>query len=195
MQPEQDIVSGSLVLRVVLLCWLFTAIIVGETGVLSLLPMPALQVIILVLTLAVLAAFRSWGAFHDWILGSDPRRLIAFHLTRFVGIYFLILYAQGKLPYEFAIPAGYGDIVVAALATGLLFIPQSSPSFRGSVLAWNVIGLADIIIVVFIAAKLGMQSPESMHALTELPLSLLPTFLVPLIIATHLLIFLRIARG
>jgi hypothetical protein len=32
-----------------------------------------------------------------------------------------------------------------------------------------------------------------MKALTQFPLALLPTFLVPIIIATHLLIFFRLA--
>jgi hypothetical protein len=34
-----------------------------------------------------------------------------------------------------------------------------------------------------------------MRALTRLPLSLLPTFLVPLLLASHLLIGVRLARG
>jgi hypothetical protein len=33
-----------------------------------------------------------------------------------------------------------------------------------------------------------------MRALTHLPLSLLPTFLVPLIIASHVVIFARLSR-
>ena len=59
---------------------------------------------------------------------------------------------------------------------------------------WNVVGLVDILMVVVTAARLGLSEPASMRALTVLPLSLLPTFLVPLIIATHILIFARIRR-
>ena len=62
-------------------------------------------------------------------------------------------------------------------------------------LIWNTIGLIDIIFVVFSALRFGLQDWQSMHALRELPLSLLPTFLVPLIIASHLLIFVRLARA
>jgi hypothetical protein len=39
-----------------------------------------------------------------------------------------------------------------------------------------------------------MLDPASMQALLVLPLSLLPTFLVPLIIASHVLIFARLRR-
>jgi hypothetical protein len=48
--------------------------------------------------------------------------------------------------------------------------------------------------VILTAATQGLADPPSMRALLELPLSLLPTFLVPLIIASHLLIFVRLLR-
>ena len=60
-------------------------------------------------------------------------------------------------------------------------------------LVWNIAGFADILFVVSTAARLGLAEPQSMKALTEFPLALLPTFLVPIIIATHLLIFFRLA--
>ena len=44
------------------------------------------------------------------------------------------------------------------------------------------------------AARLAAADPSSMRALLRLPLSLLPTFLVPLLIATHVWIFVRLAR-
>jgi len=57
-----------------------------------------------------------------------------------------------------------------------------------------VLGLADILFVVVTAARLGVADPESMAALLQLPLSLLPTFLVPLIIASHVILGVRLAR-
>ena len=44
------------------------------------------------------------------------------------------------------------------------------------------------------AARLGLADRESMAALVRLPLSLLPTFLVPLIIASHVVLGVRLAR-
>src|SRR5437868_4690458 len=62
-------------------------------------------------------------------------------------------------------------------------------------LFWKNLGFTDILFVVSTAARLGLADPQSMKALTRLPLALLPTFLVPIIIATHLLLFFRLAVG
>ncbi len=59
---------------------------------------------------------------------------------------------------------------------------------------WNALGLADILGVVFSATRLSLANPESMRALLRFPMSLVPTFLVPLIIASHLLIFSRLRK-
>jgi hypothetical protein len=42
-------------------------------------------------------------------------------VTRFVGAYFLVVYYRdAALPRAFAVPGGWGDIIVATLALGLL---------------------------------------------------------------------------
>src|SRR5256885_15852628 len=41
-------------------------------------------------------------------------------LFRSVGVYFLVLYGRGELPFDFAVPGGWGDIAVATLALGLI---------------------------------------------------------------------------
>jgi hypothetical protein len=89
---------------------------------------------------------------------------------------------------------GLGDIVVAVLA--LAMVSALCTEFAKTLsLIWNTIGLIDIVFVVFSALRFGLKNWQSMHALRELPLSLLPTFLVPLIIASHVLIFVRLIRA
>ena len=124
----------------------------------------------------------------------DLRSLVLLHVTRFVGIYFLVLYRRGQLPYDFAVPGGIGDIIVAALALPLALAPLADTTRQRAMRIWNIIGLVDIVLVVLTATRLNLADPTQMHALTYLPLSLLPTFLVPLIIATHIVIFVRLAR-
>ncbi|MEO8140652.1 MAG: hypothetical protein ABI742_13445, partial [Gemmatimonadota bacterium] len=107
-------------------------------------------------------------------------------------IYFLVLYGRGELPFAFAVPGGWGDIAIATGALILVLLVPDLAARRGLVLLWNLLGLADILFVVVTAARLALADPNSMAALQRLPLSLLPTFLVPIIIASHLLLFTRL---
>jgi hypothetical protein len=127
-------------------------------------------------------------AFRNWSLRIDIRLLIGLHLVRFVGVYFLYLYTRQELPYGFAVWGGMGDIAVAALA---LFVIRFA-NFRPGLIAWNIVGLADILGVAAIAARSEMQSPGSMHQLDKFPLILLPTLVVPLVIFTHVLMLMRV---
>jgi hypothetical protein len=122
----------------------------------------------------------------------ELRWFVLLHLTRFVGFYFFLLCSRGELPFAFAGPAGWGDIIVAALA--ILLLALSDARNWSMLIIWNTIGLTDILFVVMTALRLGLEDWQSMHALREFPLSLLPTFLVPLIIVSHVLIFFRAAR-
>jgi hypothetical protein len=54
---------------------------------------------------------------------------------------------------------------------------------------WNIAGLIDIVFVAFVALHFGLTDWKSMAPLREFPLMLLPTFFVPLIIVSHVLIF------
>jgi len=65
---------------------------------------------------------------------------------------------------------------------------------RTALVAWNLLGLADIIGVAATAARDEAAVPGSMHLLDRFPLILLPTCIVPLIIVTHGLMLVRAAR-
>lgn len=148
-------------------------------------------------TLTALALVACWKIppVRGWVVNVDLRWLALFHFTRFfAGAYFLLLCQRGELPCGFAGPAGWGDIIVAVLAL-VVVVAMRTRFAKTLLLIWNTIGLIDIIFVVFSALRFGLKDWQSMHALRELPLSLLPTFLVPLIIASHVLIFVRLTRA
>jgi hypothetical protein len=69
-----------------------------------------------------------------------------------------------------------------------------------AILAWNVLGIADLIDAVGLGV---ISSPGSLHLIAEapgsaivatLPWLLIPAFIVPLLAATHLAIFHRLRR-
>ena len=175
--------------------WFVAAVIVGASGAFFQLTSPGPQLVLVVLTIALVAAGIAVPTFRSWLEVVELRTVLALHLTRFIGIYFLALYARGLLPFQFAVVGGWGDIVVAATALAFLVLTREPADHAGLLWVWNLCGLADIVFVVIAAARMGMANPASMAPLRTLPLSLLPTFLVPLIIASHLLISWRLARA
>ena len=178
---------------VVGIVWLLVAIALGASGHVATWRPPTPQLVLIGLTVALLAAFAVSSRFRRWLRGLDLRWLIALHLTRFVGFYFLLLYYRDRaLPWAFAVPGGWGDIVVAALAGALLALGGDLSRRRGLVRLWNALGLVDILMVIVTATRIAFADPDSLNALLHLPLSLLVTFLVPLIIAGHVVVFYRL---
>ena len=180
------------VVTLAILGWLCFA--VGLAGWFRNASAPVVAATVWTLTALVLLVFWRIAPFRAWALSVDLRWLVLFNLIRLLaGVYFLVLCQRSQLPCGFATPAGWGDIVVGVLA--LAIVATMRTEFAKTLLViWNTLGLIDIIFVVFSALRFGLTDWQSMHVLRELPLSLLPTFLVPLIIASHVLIFFRLAR-
>lgn len=187
--------APSSVVPIAIAVWFVAAVAAGASGRVAMLEPPAPQLVLGALTVTALAAMRFVAPVSAWALAVDVRGPVALHLTRVVGFWFLHLAGQGELPESFALPAGIGDAAVATIAAVLLITgPPSTPRLRTAYLLWNALGLADILFVVASAARHALADPASMHALLVLPLSLLPTFLVPLIIVSHVLVFNRLRR-
>ena len=176
----------------ILVAWVCIAAGVGLAGWLE--NAGALTIAGIIWSLTAFALFACWKipTFKKWMMQVELRWLVLLHLTRFVGIYFFVLSSRDELPFAFAAPAGWGDITVASLA--ILLLALSDARNWSMLIIWNTIGLTDILFVVMTALRLGLEDWQSMHALREFPLSLLPTFLVPLIIVSHVLIFFRAAK-
>jgi hypothetical protein len=181
--------------RLIFWLWFGAAVFAGRFLVLQRLPPAAVPGMVFVLTAVLLAGYFGSSPLRDWVDAIDLRALVALHLTRFVGVYFIVLFRRGELPQDFAIPGGIGDIVVALGALAVIALPLApSPRLRATVI-WNVVGLVDLLLVVVTAIRLNLADAAQMRALTRLPLSLLPTFLVPLLIASHAVIFARANRA
>ncbi|PYI63340.1 MAG: hypothetical protein DMF07_10705 [Verrucomicrobia bacterium] len=185
--------NSNRLVTLVLLGWVCFA--VALTGSFHSTSAPAVAATVWTLTALALIACWKIGPIRAWALNVDVRWLVLFHLTRlFAGLYFLMLCHRGELSCAFAFPAAWGDIIVAVLALPLV-TAMRTPLAKTLLVVWNTIGLIDIVFVVFSALRFGLRDWQSMHALRELPLSLLPMFLVPLIIASHVLIFFRVAQA
>jgi hypothetical protein len=189
------IMPVSFIVRVFFWVWFGAAIAAGHFLVLQRIPPFAVQGIIFGLTAVLVLAYFRIAPLRAWVDSLDLRLLVLVHVTRFVGIYFLVLYQRDELPRAFAVPGGVGDIIVATMALPVALAPLEAGPRRRAIVIWNVVGFVDILLVVITAARINLTSPGELRALTHLPLSLLPTLLVPVIIATHIIIFARTARS
>ena len=182
--------TSSWPLYAIVLAWGAAALAAGAVGAVARSPVPV-PVIVLALVAAGLLAWGLSPKIRELVRAVPPRALVGLHLVRFVGAWFIVLYRRGELPFAFAVPGGWGDIAAAAGAAGLLLgaFPARTRGRRAAIGFWNALGLLDILFVVSTAARLFFADADQLAPLTRLPLSLLPTFFVPLIILSHLRIF------
>jgi hypothetical protein len=149
--------------------------------------------------LAPIAFFAVWFAasegFRKFVLALDPRALTGVQVFRIIGVIFVILEARGILPAVFAFPAGYGDIFIG-LTAGFAAWKLADGRHRAGFIFWQALGITDLVLAVGAGTLAGLISPGStpMAAMTVLPLSLIPTFLVPLFFILHVICIAQ-ARG
>src|SRR6266403_1071236 len=132
--------------------------------------------------------FAASESFRRFALSLNPRILTSAQAWRMVGFTFVLLEARGSLPAIFAPPAGYGDMAIGATASFVAW-KLANPAYRSSFILWQWLGIADLAIAVSLGTTAGLISPQgpSMASMTTLPLSLIPTFLVPLFVILHVI--------
>jgi hypothetical protein len=133
-------------------------------------------------------------------LFTNQQHVIRLNVWRLEGVVFLVLMLAGQMPALWALPAGIGDIVVAASAfwvAGQL----TRPSGRRTAIAFNVVGLADLVVAVALGIATspgplqGFHTTPTSELLAHFPLVLVATFLVPLAIALHVISLAQLLRG
>ncbi len=149
---------------------------------------PPIPILIAVLTPVV--AFSIWYGgskeFREWVLSLNPQTLTLIHAERIGGLVFLAMYTYKVLPGMFAIPAGWGDIAIGA--TAYLAATRLIPRQRRAFIGWQLLGILDLVVALSMAAIASLLHPQGITTapMTELPLSLIPSFGVPLFLILHI---------
>jgi hypothetical protein len=110
------------------------------------------------------------------------------HSFRVAGVAFLLTMALGHLPALFALPAGLGDIA-AGIAAPLIARQPASGTNRRVALWFSAFGLTDLVVALTLGALTGFQLinvAPSGAPITELPLALIPSAVVPLLLVLHI---------
>jgi hypothetical protein len=179
---------------VLLSLWFIATVLVGASGA-FVAPPGAPPLALLFGVLAPIATFFAayWLSrpFNQWVLTADLQPLVAIQAWRFGGLGFLALYAHGVLPGAFAWPAGLGDMAIGITAPWVLVALQRSEQFATSrtFRRWNILGITDLVVAVSLGALVSVLSTGTGEVTTrpmaEMPLVLIPTFLVPFMAMLH----------
>jgi hypothetical protein len=185
--------------------WFVLSVVAGRQSVFIAGPsQPPLPLLVAVLGPPALfaLAYRLSRRVRDFALGIDLRLLTAVQTWRVLGGVFLFLYGLGLLPGLFAWPAGLGDMIVGVAAVFVLYAMMvGTPTWRRRVLWLNVAGLIDFVGAVGTGvltsnSTLGVFAPAAPRIdMGALPLSLIPTFAVPLWIIVHLISLLQLKQS
>jgi hypothetical protein len=110
------------------------------------------------------------------------RAIATVHSFRFFGLVFILPGVVGpNLPASFATFAAYGDFTTGVLALLALFAVKIRPLFWSLVVAFNVVGAADILIDYYHATRVGLPALAGQLGSTYV----IPIIYVPVLMITH----------
>lgn len=153
---------------------------------LALLAFATLPILLMVGWYAFSAGFRSF------VLSLDPRTLTFLQGWRIAGLSFVALVTFNILPNAFGLSAGYGDIFIG-LTAPFVALKLTAPSSRNWFMLWQLLGIVDLVTAVSLGVASRAGHPST-FAMTVLPLSVIPTFAVPIALLLHL-VSIRQARA
>jgi hypothetical protein len=166
--------------------WLGVAIVFGEGTNFQLVRNDVRPLITLAIglvpMLAAIAVLAGSATARAIVAATPPAWWIRVQTYRIAGLMFLYPFLYyGLVPAGFAVPAGIGDFVTGLLAPVVAAaVDRRRPGAVTLAAAWNVFGIADLIVAPVAAVLSGAQ------VLGMYPLALVPLFIgPPLGILTH----------
>ena len=138
--------------------------------------------------------------FREFVSSLDLRALTLAQTWRVGGVVFVILYLRGVLPGVFALPAGWGDFAIGVTAPVVAWYWKRPFPYR-TFIVWNLLGSLDLVMAVTLgvlasATPVGVLAGDvSTRPMGQFPLSLIPTFFVPLLLILHVISLDRVRRG
>ena len=179
-----------------LVAWFFAALVTAGLGFYegASSRVPTIQYGLLIPIALGTALFWWWPGLKRFVESAPQQWILGVQFYRVEGLIFLVLYAAGRIPGQFALPAGIGDVLVGLLAP--IVAIAYTRKWRGStglVRAWNLLGLTDLVVAVttgFLTSPsrlqiLALDNPNVL--ISAFPLVIIPVFLVPLAVLLHLL--------
>jgi hypothetical protein len=131
----------------------------------------------------------------------NPQNLTIVQTWRIVGMTFVVLYVYGILPGVFALPAGWGDVAIGITAPFVAIYLAGNAQRKASYVVWQLLGMLDLVTAVTLGV-LASPAPVGVlghgvttEPMTLMPLSVIPTFAVPLLLILHIISIAQAIRG
>ena len=183
--------------------WFGLIVVLGTAGVFDYwrgIGTPGIGMAVLLPVLTLTYAARRFETIRSAVLAIPLAVLVGVNFVRILGLFFVLLHAAGRLPAPFAPVAGWGDVLIGAAALPVTWaIIKQIPGWRSITLTWNTFGLADLAVAVALGVTSAQGSPirlfftePSTAIMSGLPWVLIPAFLVPALMLTHLAVFYRL---
>lgn len=141
---------------------------------------------------AWLLCFRAY--IFPWLKSMDKikahRAIATLHSFRFFGLVFILPGVVGNLPAGFAAFAAYWDFATGVLAILALLTARIRPLFWLFVVAFNLVGMIDLILDYYHAIHAGLPALAGQLGAAYV----IPIIYVPLLMITHVAAFYLLAR-
>jgi hypothetical protein len=120
----------------------------------------------------------------------EAQRVIAtLHSFRFFGLVFILPGVVGNLPASFAPFAAYWDLATGVLAMLALLTVRMRPLFWLFVVAFNLVGVVDLIVDYYHAVQVGLPAMAGqLGAAYAIPIIYVPVLMITHVVAFYLLL-------
>jgi hypothetical protein len=153
------------------------------------------------LVLGYVAWLLCFGAYiWPWLKSMDQveaqRAIATLHSFRFFGLVFMIPGVVGPdLPASFATFAAYVDFATGLLAILALLTVRIRPLFWAFIVAFNLVGISDLIINYYHAVQIGLPAmAEQFGATYAIPIIYVPLLMITHVAALYLLVRSRVTQ-
>lgn len=146
------------------------------------------------LTLFLFVIIGNTGLFKRLLRSVTLEALIRLHIFRLLGAFFILIYFYHLLPTDFALSAGFGDIITAILSIFVVrWVTERKSWSIKAVYAWNILGALDIITLLVFAVinsrPGGVHTGPSIQEMTMFPFVWFPAFAPATILFLHFTVF------
>src|SRR5947209_5858970 len=122
---------------------------------------------------------------------AAQRAIATLHSFRFFGLVFILPGVVVNLPASFATFAAYWDLATGVLAILALLTVRIRPLFWLFVVAFNLVGVIDLILDYYHATQVGLPAIAGQLGATYA----IPIIYVPLLMITHVIAFYLLLRA